>query len=100
MSGIMSISGRVVPGLFQQLCGVPDGIQRSVKLAANGGQHEAVAVVLLQFLEPETWIQARIHTRGGVVHDRRPLGGVVAVAAARSEERRVGKECRCGWGWY
>src|SRR5437870_11838803 len=44
--------------------------------------------------------QAQAHRRAGDERyggDRRHVGGAGG-RAARSEERRVGKECRCRWG--
>src|SRR2546426_12477272 len=46
------------------------------------------------------WLAMRATLKGLVIHGKEPAGAEPLFSAERSEERRVGKECRSRWSPY
>src|SRR2546426_10781981 len=92
------IAGGIVPALFGGVLGILTSLAK-----ARRRNLEIFGARIVFFARPggpdprANWIQHRVERELLVFADRHPKE---AVAIQRSEERRVGKECRSRWSPY
>src|SRR5690606_40998422 len=75
-----------------------DLYQRRILVALDNGtaEHQAVFFRILQGIT-QIGFASQLHIGGGTLLRANQRRGAVGQLVKRSEERRVGKECRCGW---
>ena len=84
----------IAPGRIDLGVGRAPGSDRKTAYALNPQDDFAAEAFPRQVLDLDAWV------RGKPLSANHPFGDIVAHPRGRSEERRVGKECRSRWSPY